>query len=61
MKFSILGILLVFTSLALAQSNEGFWDNIRTTNETIILNAGKRIAIKTDDFPMGTTEVVYRI
>lgn len=61
MKFSILGLLLVCTSLALAQSNEGFWDNIRTTNETIILNAGKRKAIKTADFPVGTTEVVYRI
>ncbi|MFN3968791.1 tetratricopeptide repeat protein [Flavobacterium sp.] len=61
MKFSILGLLLVCTSLAFAQSNEGFWDNIRTTNETIILNAGKRKAIKTADFPVGTTEVVYRI
>jgi len=61
MKFSILGLLLVCTSLALAQSNEGFWDNIRTTNETIILNAGKRKAFKTADFPMGTTELVYRI
>lgn len=61
MKFSILGLLLVCTSLAFAQSNEGFWDNIRTTNETIILNAGKRKAVKTADFPMGTTEVVYRI
>ncbi|MEK8179597.1 hypothetical protein WMW71_04515 [Flavobacterium buctense] len=61
MKFLILRLLLVCTSLDFAQSNEGFWDNIRTTNETIILNAGKRKAIKTADFPMGTTEVVYRI
>lgn len=61
MKFSILGLLLVCTTLAFAQSNEGFWDNIRTTNETIILNAGNRKAIKTADFPVGTTEVVYRI
>ncbi|MFN3753774.1 tetratricopeptide repeat protein [Flavobacterium sp.] len=61
MKFSILGLLLVFTSLTFAQSNEGFWDNIRTTNETILLDAGKRKAIKTADFPVGTTEVVYRI
>ena len=61
MKFSILGLLLAFTSLAFAQSNEGFWDNIRTTNETILLEAGKRKVIKTTDFPNGTTEVVYRI
>ncbi|MBF6642228.1 hypothetical protein IVB69_12105 [Flavobacterium sp. J49] len=61
MKFSILGLLLVCTSLAFAQSNEGFWDNIRTTDETLILEAGKRKVIKTNDFPKGTTEVVYRI
>ncbi len=61
MKFSILGLLLAFTSLAFAQSNEGFWDNIRTTDETILLEAGKRKVIKTTDFPNGTTEVVYRI
>jgi tetratricopeptide (TPR) repeat protein len=61
MKFSILGLLLAFTSLAFAQSNEGFWDNVRTTNETILLEAGKRKVIKTADFPNGTTEVVYRI
>jgi tetratricopeptide (TPR) repeat protein len=47
--------------ISLAQSDEGFWDNIRTTNETIILNAGKRKVIKSADFPIGTTEVVYRI
>ncbi|NNT71735.1 hypothetical protein HKT18_05835 [Flavobacterium sp. IMCC34852] len=61
MKFSILGILLTFTIGTFGQSNEGFWDNIRTTDETIILEAGKRKVIKTTDFPIGTTEVVYRI
>ncbi len=43
------------------QSKEGYWDNIRTTNETIILRAGEKKVIKTADFPEGTTEVVYRI
>jgi len=44
-----------------AQSKEGYWDNIRTTNETISLRAGEKKVVKTADFPEGTTEVVYRI
>jgi hypothetical protein len=52
---------LFFNFVLLAQSKDGYWDNIRTTNETIILVAGKRKAIKSADFPAGTTEVVFRI
>ena len=48
-------------SVSFAQTSEGFWDNSRSTNETVILNAGKRKMVKTYDFPSGTTEVVYRI
>lgn len=59
MKKILLGML--FSSAVFGQSNEGFWDNIRTTNETIVLEAGKRKVVKTADFPAGTTEVVYRI
>jgi hypothetical protein len=44
-----------------AQSKEGYWDNIRTTNETINLRAGEKKVIKTADFPEGTTEIVFRI
>lgn len=44
-----------------AQSKDGYWDNIRTTNETIILKAGEKKFIKSANFPEGTTEVVYRI
>jgi hypothetical protein len=51
-------LAVVFTS---AQSKEGYWDNIRTTNETISLRAGEKKIVKTADFPEGTTEVVYRI
>lgn len=54
-------LLVLFSSLVLAQSKDGYWDNIRTTNETITLGAGKKKMIKTADFPLGTTEVVYRI
>jgi len=48
-------------ALATAQSKDGYWDNIRTTNETISLRAGEKKVVKTADFPEGTTEVVYRI
>lgn len=54
-------LFVLFSSFVLAQSKDGYWDNIRTTNETIVLGAGKKKMIKTADFPLGTTEVVYRI
>jgi hypothetical protein len=61
MRFSITALCLCFTAVLFAQSNDGYWDNVRTTNETIILEAGKRKAIQSTDFPAGTTEVVFRI
>jgi hypothetical protein len=44
-----------------SQSKEGFWDNIRTTNETIILKSSEKKMVKSADFPVGTTEAVFRI
>ena len=54
-------LFALFSSVIFAQSKDGYWDNIRTTSETITLGAGKKKMIKTADFPLGTTEVVYRI
>ncbi|MEC4005635.1 tetratricopeptide repeat protein [Flavobacterium sp. SUN052] len=59
-KIKIVALLLIST-LTFAQSKDGYWDNIRTTNETITLRAGEKKVIKTADFPEGTTEIVYRI
>ena len=53
--------MLMFCSLLFSQSSEGYWDNVRTTNETINLSAGKRTVIKSTDLPDGTTEAVFRI
>ena len=50
-----------FSSLLLSQSKEGFWDNIRTTNETFVVKSGDKKLITSADFPVGTTEVVFRI
>lgn len=51
--------LLFWTSIAFSQ--EGYWDNQRITSKEIKLDAGERIIIKSEDFPEGTTEFVYRI
>jgi tetratricopeptide (TPR) repeat protein len=54
--------LFLFTSMLLfAQAKDGYWDNARATTENISLSAGKKKMVKTADFPLGTTEVVYRI
>lgn len=61
MKYLLFSAVLSCFSVSFAQDKQGFWDNSRSTNETVSLNAGKRKVIKTYDFPVGTTEVVYRI
>ena len=58
-------LFLIISLLSIAnlfsQAQDGYWDNIRTTNETVTLKAGEKKSIKTANFPEGTTEVVYRI
>lgn len=57
---TLFGLLLV-GMMSFAQNPSGYWDNIRTTNETITLKAGEKKYIKSVDFPEGTTELVLRI
>ena len=55
---------LLFTTLAFQSvfsQKDGYWDKTRATTEEITVSARDRIIIKTQDFPEGTTEVVYRI
>lgn len=59
-KFYLLLSVLTFGVIT-AQYKDGYWDNIRTTNETVTLRAGEKKVVKTADFPEGTTEIVYRI
>ncbi len=40
---------------------DGYWDKERSTSKQIIVPAKDRLVIKSDDFPVGTTEIVYRI
>ena len=57
--FFLLIITLTFHN-SFAQK-DGYWDKTRTTTEEITVSARNRIIIKTQDFPEGTTEVVFRI
>lgn len=53
--------LLFFLSLKAFSQADGFWDKERSTYKEINVSAGQRIVIKTEDLPIGTTEIVYRI
>ncbi len=53
-------MLLVLAQSAFSQQ-DGYWDKERATTKEIIVSAGEKITVKTEDLPMGTTEIVYRI
>jgi hypothetical protein len=58
------GLFLLFTAIVFQTSfaqKDGYWDKARATTEEISVAARDRIIIKTQDFPLGTTEVVFRI
>ena len=62
MKFKLFSTFILFSiSAAQSQDVNGYWDNQRITNKEIKLSAGDKIVIKSEDFPVGTTEFVYRI
>ena len=55
---------LLFTTLFFQSGfaqQDGYWDKERATTKEIIVSARDRIVVKTDDFPIGTTELIYRI
>ncbi|KDN55582.1 tetratricopeptide repeat protein [Flavobacterium seoulense] len=61
MKKTILGLLIsFFCQVALAQKT-GYWDKERATYKEISVSARDRIILETDDFPAGTTELIFRI
>ncbi|WP_343617589.1 tetratricopeptide repeat protein [Flavobacterium sp.] len=53
-------LLLASTGCTFAQK-DGYWDKERATTKEIMVSAGERTIIKTEDLPVGTTEIVYRI
>lgn len=61
MKKIILFLFIsIFYQTAIAQK-EGYWDKERAISKEIIVSARDRVIMKTDDFPIGTTELIFRI
>lgn len=61
MKTKIVLPLLFTFLLNFAQSPQGYWDNQRATTKEINLSAGDKVIIKSEEFPVGTTEFAYRV
>ena len=59
-KITLIIVTIISFQSVFAQK-DGYWDKTRATTEEITVSARDRIIIKTQDFPEGTTEVVYRI
>jgi len=57
----IVVFLLVGSFYNASAQKDGYWDKDRATSKEIIVKAGDRITVKTEDLPIGTTEIVYRI
>ncbi|WP_281299179.1 tetratricopeptide repeat protein [Flavobacterium limnophilum] len=58
----ILFILLIsFSVNPIFAQKDGYWDKERAFRKEIVVSARERIVIKTEDLPVGTTEVVFRI
>ena len=53
--------LFFFITISVIAQQDGYWDKDRTTNRQILVSARQKIAIKSEDFPTGTTEILYRI
>ena len=55
---------MLFVSIfhhAVFAQKEGYWDKERATYKEIVVSARDRIVVETDDFPSGTTELIFRI
>lgn len=59
-KIIILLYIGLFCQPIMAQK-DGYWDKERAITKEIIVSARDRIVVKTDDFPVGTTELIFRI
>ncbi|RVT74947.1 hypothetical protein EOD40_12295 [Flavobacterium sufflavum] len=59
-KIITLLFISIFYQSVFAQKS-GYWDKERATSKEIVVSARDRIIIETDDFPAGTTELIYRI
>jgi len=62
MTFKKIFLFLSFISFyGTYAQKDGYWDKERATTKEFLVSAGDRVAINTEDLPVGTTEIVYRI
>ena len=54
-------VLISISSTSIFAQKDGYWDKERAFKKEIIVSARDRIVIKTEELPVGTTEVVFRI
>jgi tetratricopeptide (TPR) repeat protein len=59
-KKIVLFLLVAIFQNTFAQK-DSYWDKERATTKEIILSARDRVIIPSEDLPVGTTEIVYRI
>lgn len=59
--FKIILSFLITVSFNSFAQKDGYWDKERATTKEIMVPARDRISIPTEDLPVGTTEIVYRI
>ena len=57
----LLLLFVFFISKTTFAQQDGYWDKDRATTKEIIVTAGDRMTVKTEDLPTGTTEIIYRI
>ena len=60
-KNTIALLLICFSYSAVFSQTDGYWDNERATKKEVLVSARDRIVVKSDELPIGTTEVVFRI
>lgn len=61
MKTNKILILSILFSNLLFSQKDGFWDKERATTKEVTVSAGEKIILKTEELPVGTTELIYRI
>lgn len=57
----LLLLLLMLAPYSIFAQQDGYWDKDRATTKQLTVSAGNRLVVKTEDFPTGTVEVIYRI
>lgn len=61
LKNTIFFFVIIFSINAMYAQKDGYWDKERATKREIVVSAGSRIVIKTEELPSGTTELIFRI